>query len=148
MKARDPVNLTNRDLDSILTAGHKSLLRKGSKFCPTPTKPIDNFLHYQSFIKFQESVRWAYFFAKQNNFKPETNDFVKTPWYRNTTKAAPAASPAVETFLSASLRDIMDPKLRRRIKDNLSTEERDALSDIIKKFPEMNLRIRKEDTGS
>ena len=41
----------------------------------------------------------------------------------------------------------MDPNLRRKIKDNLSLEERAALKDIVKNFPELNLRIRKEDKG-
>ena len=94
-------------------------MRKNPKFCPTPTKPIDNHSHYQDFILYREAVRWAYDFAKKNDFKPEPNTFVKPPWYQRTTRAAPLASPAVEAFLESCLRDLMDPANRRRIKDNL-----------------------------
>ena len=134
-------------MDYLITAAHKSLLRKGAKFCPTPRTPIDNHAAYQSFLKFQESVRWAYFFAKENNFEQQKNTFVSTPWYQRTSRAAPKASSSVEAFLESCLRDLMDPKLRRKIKDNLTMEEREALQDIIKNFPEHNLRIRKEDKG-
>ena len=108
---------------------------------------IDNHGAYESFLKFQESVRWSYHFAKENNFEPEKNNFSTTPWYSRTTKAAPKASAAVETFLEACLRDLMDPKLRRKIHDNLSVDERNALKDIVKNFPVLNLRIRMEDKG-
>ena len=40
LESRNPINLTDKNLDGILREGHKSLLRKGSKFCPTPTKQI------------------------------------------------------------------------------------------------------------
>ena len=108
---------------------------------------MDNHAQYQSYLKFVESVRWRYFFAKQNNFKEEENDFVKTPWYQGTDKAAPLASPAVESFLEACGRDNMDPSLRRKIKDNLTPGERAALKDIVNNFPNMNLRVRKEYKG-
>ena len=41
----------------------------------------------------------------------------------------------------------MDPTLRRKIKDNMTPGEREALIDIIKNFPEMDLRVRREDKG-
>ena len=101
-------------MSDILTEHHKSLLRKGAKFCPTPKKTTDNHLHYQSFLKFQEQIRWAYFFPKQNDFELQENNFVKPPWYQNTTKAAPIASFAVESFLEACLRDITQKKSQRQ----------------------------------
>ena len=85
--------------EHILSAGHKSLLRKGAKFCPTPTHPIDDHAYYQGFLRFQESVRWAYFHAKQNNFQPTEDTFTAPTWYQRTDKAAPEASKAVEAFL-------------------------------------------------
>ena len=72
LAARDPLILTDKEVN--LTEHHKSLMRKNPKFCPTPTKPIDVHGHYQDFISFRESVRWAYFFAKENDFKPQENN--------------------------------------------------------------------------
>jgi hypothetical protein len=45
------------------------------------------------------------------------------------------------------LTDLMNPTLRRKIKDNLSAEEREALKDFKQNFPAENLRVRKEDKG-
>lgn len=68
-----------------------------------------------------------------------------TPWYQRASKKAPRASCSVETFLDACLKDLSDPKLRRKIKDNLSAKERVALNDIINSFENLSIRIRKYD---
>ena len=42
----------------------------------------------------------------------------------------------------------MDPNLRNKIKDNLTSGQRKALQDIQKNFSQNDIRIRKEDKGS
>lgn len=76
------------------------------------------------------------------------NNFIPKPWYQRSTNITPRASFAVESFLESCERDLIDPKLRRRIKDNLSPAERKALKSICLEFPRFSIRVRKEDKGS
>ena len=147
LEARNPVCLTT-EAENHIKDHHKSLLRKGVKFVPTPRQPIDLLQHARDIEKFKESVRWAYFHAKKVDFTPVKDIFVMKPWYQRTKNKAPLASTAVECFLQACHNDILDEKLRRKIKDNLTADERIALKDISINFPKFNLRVRKEDKGS
>ena len=123
-------------------------MRKGIKFVPTPRTPIDLKRHLKDFEYFRESMRWAYFFAKKTGFKVVNNTFEHKPWYQKTQRKAPLASAGVEAFLNACASDILDENLRRRIKDNLTLDERNALKNICSSFPKLNLSISKEDKGS
>ena len=74
---------------------------------------------YKSFLKWAEAVRWIYFWAKQRDFREDVeNNFEKKPWYQGTDRKAPLASPAIEAFLDKCERDLSDPGLRNKIKDN------------------------------
>ena len=72
---------------------------------------------------------------------------MKKPWYQNSEHSPPPASAAVEAYMESCLNDMMDPDQRRKIKDNLKPEEREALKDFRTNFPAENLRIRLEDKG-
>ena len=54
----------------------------------------------------------------------------KLPWYRPTSKAAPRQDLALESFIQACTADFLDIKKRRRIKDNLTQGQRDALRSL------------------
>ena len=57
-------------------------------------------------------------------------EFKKLPWYRPTSKAAPRQDPALELFIQVCTADFLDIKKRRRIKDNLTRGQRDALRSL------------------
>ena len=68
--------------------------------------------------------------------KPEhiKNDFVSKPWDVPTDKAAPVATdcPELEAMIAASYGDLFDPAQRRKIKDNLTKEQRDFIQEVKK----------------
>ena len=78
-------------------------MRLGIKFCPTPKHAVDMKALQIDFNKVRESIRWAYFFAKKNNFQEQIDPFKSPPWYRGTQKRATVASSPVEAFLDAFL---------------------------------------------
>ena len=67
------------------------------------------------------------------------------PLYSHSEHSPPQDSPTVEAYMEACLRDLMDPDQRRKICDNLTVEEREALKDFQNNFPQNNLRIRVTD---
>ena len=92
-------------------------------------------------------MRWAYLCNTDKRPEDEEQTFQKTPWYRKTTKAAPIACPALESYLEAVGRDLSDPSLRVKISDNLTPEMRDFIKEVREDFPRQNLRMRREDKG-
>ena len=128
LEKRNPVVVTEREV--ILSEGHKSLCRKGKKFVPTPTTPVDNREIYEDWLKWRNRMRWKFYHAKKRNFQGEDPDFVKKPWYQHSEHSPPAASAAVEAYMEMCLKDMMDPDQRRKIHDNLKPDEREALKDF------------------
>ena len=145
LEKRNPVVVTEREVN--LTDSHKSLCRKGQKFVPTPTKPVDNMEIYEDWLKWRNRMRWKYYHSKKRNFEGEDPDFIMMPWYQHSEHSPPAASASVEAFMETCLTDMMDPDQRRKIHDNLDPSERAALKDFEMNFPADNLRIRLEDKG-
>ena len=92
-------------------------------------------------------MRWKWYHAKKRNFEGEDHDFEKKPWYQHSEYNPPPASPTFKAFMEKVLTDLMNPTLRRKIKDNFSAEEREDLKDFKQNFPANNLRVRKEDKG-
>ena len=111
LDARNPICLSEK-ASQYMDEAHKSLMRKGIKFVPTPRRPIDLKSYLEDMDHFKESVRWAYFFPKKNNFEAIINTFESKPWHQRTQNKAPHGSSAVETFLESCLSDIMDESLR------------------------------------
>ena len=107
--------------------------------------PVNELNNYLSFLSFCESVRWIYFWSHR---KDQSSDegFSSFPWTPRTKKKAPNASPHIEAFLSQCKRDLLNPDSRRRIKDNLSPDQRNALKEA-KKLPSKGIRIRLQDKG-
>ena len=50
-------------------------------------------------------------------------------------------------MISGIERDLSNPNLRRRIKDNLSKEQRGFIKEVKEEFPKRDLRVRFEDKG-
>ena len=147
LELRNPVILTKKEGFSISEAGNK-LCRMGPKTCPTPTQPVDELAQYESFIKWRESMRWAYHFNKDRRPEDVDQDFQKKPWYRKTDRAAPVACPALETYFEAVGRDLSDPNLRKKISDNLTPDMRKFIKEVKEEYPRQNIRFRMEDKGS
>lgn len=127
-----------------LTEDQISICRMSDCFAPTPTQPIDVSDQMLGTHAWAERLRWHHFHEKQQMSK-ETNNkptdkekkddqeikvFKKKPWYRPTTRSAPRDDPALETFIEACTRDFLDTNKRKRIKDNLSKGQREALREL------------------
>ena len=130
----DPIVLSK---NVNLTEDQKSICRLSDKFAPTPTSPIDVSDQFIGTNAWAERLRWHYFFEKNPTTSPENDieedkedGFVKNPWYIPTSKQAPRTNHALELFIQTCTNDFIDPKNRRRIRDNLTEEQRKALKEL------------------
>ena len=123
----------------ILDEVDKSVLRLGDKFCPTPTDPIDVHDQVVGTHKWAERIRWKVFFDNRQETQPpppgfeDTTpevDFVKKPWYQKTSVSAPKADQHTEEFIKACTEDFLNPHNRRKIKDNLTKEQRISIKKL------------------
>ena len=124
-------------------------MRMGPKTCPTPREPVDEMAQYKSWLKWKENLCWKWHFNK--GLKPEDIEdiFVRKPWDTPTDRAAPIVNdcPELEAMIANAYRDLFDPNQRRKIKDNLSKEQRSFINEVKTKYPQKGLRIRMEDKG-
>ena len=139
---RDPINLT----DFVPTEDMKSVLRLGATFAPTPTQPINIYKLYLDFHKWADNLRWHYLFNHKN---PDQEDsFVKKPWHKPTDRKPPRANEATEAFIFKVKEQLFDPENRRKINDNLTQGQRNALKDLMKLVEDHGIILRFEDKGS
>ena len=144
---RNPIILSSQDVE--LSEDAKLLLRKSPKFCPTPRGPIDEKSHYESFLRWRESVRWKWFFNKGKDPNDIDNDYHPKPWDKRTNKKAPEAhdAPELEAFFAGIERDLKDLNLRRKVKSNLNENQINFIKEVKEDFPRRGLRVRREDKG-
>ena len=145
---RDPIILTDQIVE--LSEDAKALMRKSKKFCPTPMGPIDEKSQYEGFLRWRESMRWKWFFNKGKNPDDIEDDYEPKPWSKRTERKAPVATdcPELEAFFNSIERDIKDPALRRKVKSNITQEQKDFIKEVRNEYPERGLRVRLEDKGS
>ena len=117
-------------------------------FAPTPKNPIDVHDQVVGTHAWAERLRWhryhemkskAYLEDNEDSEKEEDEAFEKKPWYKPTDRSAPRDDPALEPFIEASSAEFLDQFKRRKIKDNLTSEQRKALNELKK-----NYLLRKE----
>ena len=147
LEERNPIILSSQDVE--LSEDAKALMRKSPKFCPTPEGPIDEKGQYQAFLRYRESMRWKWFFNKDQDPNNIDNDYSAKPWDTRTEKSAPIATdaPELEAFLAAIERDIKNPTLRRKVKSNLNQNQRKFIKEVRAEYPARGLRVRREDKG-
>ena len=111
-------------------------------FAPTPKEPIDVSDQLVGTHAWAERLRWHRFYNKEtegNVINSETNikenifedvPFEKKPWYQPTTRSAPREDHALELFIDTCMNDFLNPKNRRKIRDNLTSGQRKALNEL------------------
>ena len=139
---RDPINLT----DFELTEDMKDVLRLGATFAPTPTQPINIYKLYVDFNKWADNLHWHYLFNHKD--LDQEDNFVKTPWHKPTDRKAPRANDATEAFIFKVKEQLFDPENRRKINDNLTGNQRNALKELMKLVEDHGIIVRFEDKGS
>ena len=77
LEERNPIILSNQNVE--LDEDAKSLLRKSPKFVPTPRGPINEKGHYESFLRFRESLRWKWFFHKHHDPNEIEDEYSSKP---------------------------------------------------------------------
>ena len=133
--------MTAQDLERInpivlnpnitLTPEQISVCRLPDKFVPTPRCPIDVHDMVQGTRRWAERLRWEYFWQKRKDQdQSQDEEYVPTPWYRNTKRPAPKGNPALEAFINACTDDFLDPTHRKRISDNLTRDQRIAITEL------------------
>lgn len=123
----DPILLTDK---IKLTDDQISICRLPDCFAPTPKEPIDVADQVLGTHRWAEHLRWHNYHSKKNQMSQSKETFEKMPWYSPTARSAPRNNPALETFIKACTDDFLDVKSRRKIKDNLTQGQRQALRDL------------------
>ena len=94
---------------------------------------------------YRETIRWKWHFNKTKKPEEVDDSYTRKPWEEKTDKQAPVASdcPELEAFLAAVYKDLFDPALRKKIKSNISIDQRNFIKSVKTEYPNKNLRIRK-----
>ena len=145
---RNPIILSKQAVN--ISEDGLALLRKSPKFCPTPGGPTEEMEHYKAFLRFQQNLRWKWFFNKNKDTFNLDDDFQSKPWDTKTERSAPTAhdAPELEAFLAGIEKAIRNPNLRRKIKSNLNENQIEFINELKKNYPAKGLRIRREDKGA
>ena len=75
-------------------------------------------------------------------------NLLKKPWYEPTGRKAPRGNDALEAFIFKVHEQVFDPTKRRKINNNLTAGERQALHELIDLVSNHGIVIRFEDKGS
>ena len=141
----DPIVLAN---NIQLTDDQKFICRLSDKFIPTPTCPIDVSDQLIGTHEWAERLRWSQFHFLNKKQNTGANNFEKMPWYKSCNKAAPKGDSALEAFIDKCTRDFLDVNKRRKIKSNLTTDQRKAMCEL-RNFPSThNVACRFADKSS
>ena len=118
-------------VDSILA--QLKLLAKGQTFVPSPHK-VDRVSKYKDFMAFARKLRLVLYFSRIREETGEEGmgtslDTDKMPWEKPSTfDPPPSQNDTLEGFLTSVFEYVFSPKNTRRFVDNLTREERMALS--------------------
>ena len=147
VEERNPI-IASKQVVNISEDG-KALLRKSPKFCPSPKGPIEEMEQYKSFLRFQQSMRWKWFFNKEKDPFNIIDDYQPQPWHSRTGRQAPIATdaPELEAFLAGMEKDLRSPELRRKMKNNLTQNQNNFIKEVKEEYPHRGLRVRREDKG-
>lgn len=129
----DPIVLTNIEL----TPEQISICRLPDCFAPTPREPIDVSDQLIGTHNWAERLRWHHHFQTKENLDSQIDNkenFIKQPWYVKTKNRAPKKDTALEAFIQACTSDFLAIDKRKKISDNLTKGQRQALSQL-KKLP-------------
>ena len=105
-----------------------SLCSKGPSFVPVP-REFDWLQLQKDFDKFANRIRTKLFFSDNtdNNIIPN-EELMCAPRKPSKWKAPKSSIPEVETYLSSTERDLFCESKAKKVKDNLSNDERLALN--------------------
>ena len=151
---RNPVN----ESSVHLTAAQVELTRLSAKFVPMDRKPVDIGEIMRGFDRLANNLRWAWFHDQRRRRmlldgevveeEEEEDGFVMTPWYRRSARQAPLGNPQLEAGLDRLKSFILDPDNRRKVRDNLSVELRDAMEQLRNLPNTQGAQVVFEDKGS
>ena len=128
--------------------------RFSRKFCPMPRGPVDMYDMFWSFEKFARNLRWAWFhFNHKKNLEEDgvdiiEDDFVMVPWYKHSDKIPPKGNAQLEAGLDRLKDHLFNPSNRRKVKDNMSVEQRQAMGQLRNLPNTSNAQVTFEDKGS
>ena len=106
-----------------------SLMSKGQKFVPVPSR-IDLTKKYCDFLRFCWTIRLAMLF-KDKQLDYDLAEASGEPWIpKSSFQPEAGGNEAVEKFLAELYCKLFDPQNRKKVKPNLSREEKLALSEL------------------
>ncbi|KAJ8040008.1 hypothetical protein HOLleu_14189 [Holothuria leucospilota] len=116
--------------DLTLTRAEENLLSKGIKFCPTPLH-LDKLSFQRDLDEFKRRLRLFEFF-NANSVNEYEELSMETPRFRNKSTWTPreGRDKFLDCFLEAVQRDVDTFQSPKYVKDNLSKDERKALTNL------------------
>ena len=144
----DPINLDAKERD--LPPGLPALCKRGPSFVPLP-ESYDYLQLQKDYDRFRNSMRAEVFFSKKEpQAKVQTSE-LDPPKPKSKWKPPRCSIPEVETFLNKVEKDLFSNTKRKRVKDNITVEERTALNLWRKDHllnTESDLVMRQQDKGN
>ena len=132
MQKRNPVN----ESDVVLDDNMMNVCRLSAKFCPMPRGPLDQHDLFLGFERFSNNLKWQWFHHKRKKRRLDDeseeeddgeDDFTMVPWYRRSQRRPPDGNPQLEAGLQRLRNHLFDANNRRKITDNLTKEDREAI---------------------
>ena len=149
----DAINLTDTNLDE----NESNVCRLGLKFVPSIRK-YDRVKKWLDIQEFKRKIRLQYYFSINEESDDEQVEngnadllHVKEPWKpKSRSNPPPTENVPLETFLSNMEKELLDPRKEKKVKDNLSREERQAMYKLSKmnKDKSCDKMIRVQDKGA
>ena len=128
-----------------LTDSMERVLNRGLNFCILPLK-LDLTQVLVEFKQFERTMVWKEFWydsEKEKDYEPSIFKSKKTNFPRNYN-----VPNGLKTFLSSVKSEILDPKNRNRVQNNLPPDEMKALKQLIQYQKERQIVIKPCDKGA
>jgi len=128
-----------------ITKPMENLLNRGLNFCITPLK-LDITQILSEFRRFERTMVWKEFFFENENGQEVKNNIFKS---KKTNMPKDHKTPkGLKDCLTAIKSELMDPKNRYPVKQNIPKEEIEALKLLIKMQREHKIIIKPADKGA
>ena len=142
---KESVNLIYNFSSLNLSEAATSLLNKGLKFCPTP-KGINTTQLYADMFRMERKFAWKHFF-KTNDFNPRVAETFPFPSNNQKTNLPKEYPNEIKDFVTAVHSEFLGADCKN-VHPNLSTEEKEALTELIALQKAGKIVIQPADKGS
>ena len=128
-----------------------------AKLVPNDRRPVDMGNINGGFERFANNMRWAWFHDKrrregvgedEEEEEEEEGEFTMVPWYKRSARRAPRGNTQLEAGLDRMRAFINSPANRRRVRDNMTPDQRQAMEELRNLPNTQGVQVTFEDKGN